>query len=101
MVRLVTADRPGIVLLQELPAWALGRLEDWSGMTAVADVAQPPRFGPVPISAGLGRTLTSIRPGLLRSAFAGQGNAILVGDGLRVVSREVVVLNDGRVRKAE
>ena len=31
MVELVTGDRPNLVALQEVPLWALGRLEGWSG----------------------------------------------------------------------
>lgn len=99
MVRLATADRPDVLLLQEVPAWALGRLVGWSGMAAVADVAQRPRLGPAPITAGLGRTLTDLSPGLLRSAFSGQGNAILVGGGLSVVEHAVLHLNPTRFRR--
>jgi endonuclease/exonuclease/phosphatase family metal-dependent hydrolase len=74
MVRLVTADGPDLVLLQELPVWALRRLERWSGMEAYAAVARRPRVG----SAELGRLLTAVDHGLLRSAVTGQANAILV-----------------------
>jgi endonuclease/exonuclease/phosphatase family metal-dependent hydrolase len=80
MVRLVTADRPGIVCLQEVPAWALSRLGGWSGMTAVGALAARPRL----ISAELGRLVTELHHGLLRSAFTGQANAILVARELRV-----------------
>ena len=30
MVRLASADEPDVLLLQEVPAWALGRLSTWS-----------------------------------------------------------------------
>ncbi|HXR10779.1 MAG TPA: endonuclease/exonuclease/phosphatase family protein [Gaiellaceae bacterium] len=80
MIRLVTADRPAVVCLQEVPAWAVGRLGRWSGMTAVGAVAAPPRLG----SAELGRLLTDVHHGLLRSAVTGQANAILVDGGLAV-----------------
>jgi hypothetical protein len=99
MLRLASADRPDVLVLQEIPVWALDRLAEWSGMSAVADVAQRPVFGPVPISAGLGLKLTSLRPRLFRSAFTGQGNAILLGEGLRVAAHEVVVLNPGGFRR--
>lgn len=98
MVRLASADRPDLLLLQEVPAWALGRLGEWSGMTAVADVAQPPRLGPVPIPAELGHRLTRLHHGRLRSAFAGQANAILVVPELRVAERHVLALNPARFR---
>jgi endonuclease/exonuclease/phosphatase family metal-dependent hydrolase len=99
MVRLASADGPDVLLLQEVPAWALARLGGWSGMTAVADVAQRPLLGPLPIPAELGRMLTSIHPGVLRSAFAGQGNAILLGPGLRPVAHELLVLNPPPFRR--
>ena len=34
MIRLAVADRPDVLCLQEVPLWALPRLERWSGMTA-------------------------------------------------------------------
>jgi endonuclease/exonuclease/phosphatase family metal-dependent hydrolase len=80
MVRLAAADAPTIVCLQELPVWALSRLARWSGMTAVGAVAAHPRLR----SAELGRLITGIDHGLLRSAFTGQANAILVDAGLHV-----------------
>jgi hypothetical protein len=43
MVRLATADDPGVVCLQEVPIWALLYLEVWSGMTTVGAVAARPR----------------------------------------------------------
>ncbi|HZO61480.1 MAG TPA: endonuclease/exonuclease/phosphatase family protein [Gaiellaceae bacterium] len=101
MVRLATTDGPDVVALQEVPAWALGRLAGWSGMTAVADVAQPPRLGPVPITAGLGRALTDLNPGLLRSAFSGQGNAILLRPELAAVAHRSVTLNDAPFRREQ
>src|SRR5436305_10355771 len=78
MIELVTADDPDVVCLQELPAWALPGLADWSGMHAFTEVAQPPRLGPLPIPAELGRAITSLNNGLFRSAVSGQANAILL-----------------------
>ena len=101
MVRLAVVGRPEVVCLQELPAWSLERLEGWTGKTAVGDVAQPPRIGPLPSSAGLGKSLTSIHPGLLRSAFSGQANAVLLSRGLRLLRRALVVLNDAPFRHAQ
>ncbi|HEY7603732.1 MAG TPA: endonuclease/exonuclease/phosphatase family protein [Gaiellaceae bacterium] len=101
MVGLAAADRPDVLVLQEVPVWALASLEAWSGMGAVGDVAQRPRLGPVPIAAGLGRALTDLNPGLLRSAFSGQGNAILLDERHRVVRREVVPLNPTGFRRQQ
>jgi hypothetical protein len=101
MVRLATADQPDVLVLQEIPVWALGRLAEWSGMETFADVARPPHLGPVPISAGLGRVLTSVDHGRLRSAFTGQANAILLRDGPRVTAHESVTLNPGWFRREQ
>ena len=101
MVRLASADRPDVLCLQEVPVWALDHLSDWSGMDAVGDVAAPPRLGPLPSTASLGRALTSLSHGLLRSAFAGQANAILVRPGVRVVAHDAIALNARRFRRAQ
>ena len=91
MVRLVTEGEPDAVCLQEVPPWALGRLEAWSGMNAFGSTAARPMFGPIPITAELGRHLTDLNSGLFRSAFEGQANAILVRRN--IVARHVVTLN--------
>jgi endonuclease/exonuclease/phosphatase family metal-dependent hydrolase len=93
MVELVTADRPAIVCLQEVPVWALKHLGGWSGMTAAGAVAARPRLG----SAELGRRLTDLHHGLLRSALTGQANAILV-DGRVEDERTLVVSASGERR---
>jgi endonuclease/exonuclease/phosphatase family metal-dependent hydrolase len=101
MVRLAASDRPGVLCLQEVPVWALGLLDDWSGLVAVGRVAQPPTFGPLPSTAELGRIITELDHGLLRSAFTGQANAILLGPELRVVESRDVILNPFRFRRAQ
>ena len=74
MIRLASADAPDALCLQEVPLWALSALERWSGMRAF-----PARTRRAPLGARVGRVLTSTHYGLLRSAFTGQANAILVG----------------------
>ena len=101
MVRLAVADAPDLVLLQEVPVWALERLDEWSGMVAVGEVAARPSLGPLPSTAAVGRALTSRHHGRFRSAFAGQANAILVRASLRVVDRDAIVLNARRFRRAQ
>jgi endonuclease/exonuclease/phosphatase family metal-dependent hydrolase len=101
MVRLATADEPDLLLLQEVPVWALGHLAAWSEMEALGEVAQPPRIGPIPFSAELGRLLTDLNHGVLRSAFTGQANAILVGPRLQVLARDRIVLNAKDFRRAK
>jgi endonuclease/exonuclease/phosphatase family metal-dependent hydrolase len=93
MIALATADEPDVLCVQEVPAWAL------PGFTA-GDVAARARVGPLPISPGLGRRLTDLNHGLLRSAFSGQGNGILVRPRLRVLSHHVLTLNPRRFRDA-
>lgn len=97
MVRLAVADDPDVLCLQEVPVWALGRLAEWGGMNAVGAVAARPRLG----SAELGRLVTGLDHGLLRSAFTGQANAVLVAPRLRVLERRVAVLNSRRLSMAE
>ena len=80
MIRLAVADEPTVVCLQEVPGWGLGRLARWSGMTAVGAVAAYPRLR----SAEVGRLVTDLHHGSLRSALTGQANAILVHAGLAV-----------------
>jgi endonuclease/exonuclease/phosphatase family metal-dependent hydrolase len=74
MVRLVAADEPDVVCLQEVPVWALEHLGAWSGMTAIGAVAARPLL----FSARLGKLVTDFNHGLLRSAVTGQANAVLL-----------------------
>jgi endonuclease/exonuclease/phosphatase family metal-dependent hydrolase len=95
MVELATADRPDVVCLQELPLWALRRLDDWTGMqayTAVAKRSFVPRF--------LARLLQRRDPRRYRSAVTGQGNAILLAQGLKVHEHRTRRISDrGRERR--
>lgn len=91
MVRLVTEDEPDAVCLQEVPPWALGRLPEWSGMQVFGETAARPMLGPIPITAEVGRRLTDVNPGVFRSGFEGQANAILVRR--RILARHVIALN--------
>jgi len=100
MVRLA-ADGADIVCLQEVPVWALDELDEWSGMTVIADVAQRPMLGPLPSTARIGRMITSLNHGLFRSAFTGQANAILLRPDLRVVEHRSVVLNPRSFRRVQ
>lgn len=101
MVALAVSGEPDVVALQEVPAWALPLLGRWSGYTAVTAVAARPALGPFPSTPEVGRALTSLNNGLLRSAFAGQGNAILVAPSFRVVDQHTLVLNPRRFRRAQ
>ncbi len=73
MVELASADAPDVVCLQEVPVWALARIDDWSGMTSFGAITRPPLWlGP------FSTWVTRIHQGLFRSGLAGQANAILV-----------------------
>ncbi len=96
-VRLITADGPDVVCLQELPVWSLSRLEGWSGMRAFGAVASRPSLR----SAEGGRIVTERNQGLLRSAFTGQANAILLSRELRPLGDGSIVLNPRGFRRAQ
>jgi endonuclease/exonuclease/phosphatase family metal-dependent hydrolase len=100
MVELAAEDAD-VLCLQELPVWALGALDDWSGRAAVTDVAQRARLGPLPSTAELGRGITALNQGLFRSAFTGQANAILLRPELRLIDHRSVVLNPFSFRRAQ
>jgi endonuclease/exonuclease/phosphatase family metal-dependent hydrolase len=87
MIRLVTGDAPDIVALQEVPLWALRRLEQWSGMTARSAKTMPALFGP------LARLVASFDPIRFRSMATGQANAILVNPRFEVGEHRTLVLN--------
>jgi endonuclease/exonuclease/phosphatase family metal-dependent hydrolase len=84
MIELVTRDRPDVVCLQELPVWALGQLESWSGMHATTAVARPPL-----LPAGAEK-VTALHHGLFRSAVTGEGDAILTRSAVRDLGEHVV-----------
>jgi Endonuclease/Exonuclease/phosphatase family. len=101
IVRLAVSGDPDVVALQEIPAWGLALLGEWSGYTVVSALAARPTLGPFPSNAAVGRVLTSLNNGVFRSAFSGQGNAILVVPRLRVLDRHTLVLNPRRFRRAQ
>ena len=84
MVELVSRDRPDVICLQELPVWALPRLEGWSGMHAAGAVARKPL-----LPAGA-RAVTAVHHGLLRSAVTGEADAILTAEPGRDLGSTVV-----------
>jgi endonuclease/exonuclease/phosphatase family metal-dependent hydrolase len=73
MIELVTVDGPDVVCLQEVPVWALPRVDGWSGMRRFEAVTRPPLW-PGPVSTWV----TRMHQGFFRSGLAGQANAILV-----------------------
>jgi endonuclease/exonuclease/phosphatase family metal-dependent hydrolase len=88
MVRLASADHPDVLCLQELPVWSLASVGDWSGMTAIGDVAKRPLL-PAPFA----KALTRLHQGLFRSAFTGEAIAILLREGLRPLEHRMTSLS--------
>src|SRR5262249_62169897 len=80
----VTADRPPVVCLQEVPAWALAAVGEWADMNAIGDRTRRGR--------PLGRHITSLNAGFFRSSFGGQGNVILLPHHWKVRGRQAVPL---------
>jgi endonuclease/exonuclease/phosphatase family metal-dependent hydrolase len=93
MVRLVTADAPDVVALQEVPLWAVKRLDDWSGMKAAWAMTMPALLAP------LARRVTATDPVRFRSSLTGQANALLVNPHFDVGWHRRVVLNPSLSRK--
>jgi endonuclease/exonuclease/phosphatase family metal-dependent hydrolase len=87
MVRLLTVDAPDVVALQEMPLWAVKRLEEWSGMSASWAMTMPARLGP------LARRVTEADPVRFRSSLTGQANALLVNPHFEVGRHRRIVLN--------
>jgi endonuclease/exonuclease/phosphatase family metal-dependent hydrolase len=100
-VRLAVSDAPDVVCLQELPAWSLPKLAAWSGYAVAPALANPPSLGPLPVTAEIGRTVSSLNAGFLRSAFSGQGNAVLVTRGLELREQHVCRLNPWGFRRVQ
>ena len=95
MIELAVVDAPALLCLQELPPFAFGRLDEWSGMTVFPAVAKRTVF---PELAG---RVTDLHAGLFRSAIEGQGNAILAAHELRAGEHRMLVLNPRRFRERE
>ena len=101
MIRLVTRDAPDVVCLQEVPPWAFEPIAEWSGMQVYGEIVARPTIGPLPSTVQLGRAITDLNPGLLRSGFEGQANAILVAPDRTILSRHMLTLNPLRFRLRE
>lgn len=95
LVELASGDAPDVLCLQELPLWALTRLEEWSGMNAVWAVAKRS-----PISRQLGGILQRFDARSFRSGITGQANAILLAPSLVPLDhRSIRISERGRERR--
>jgi endonuclease/exonuclease/phosphatase family metal-dependent hydrolase len=90
-VNLISADRPDVVCLQEIPLWGCPQLENWGGMTAIWQSTRRIWFPP-----RLGGWITRLDQGLFRSAVSGQANAILLRLRLAPLERRWTVISRGR-----
>ena len=68
--------------------WSLPRLEGWSDMTPVSNVAKRAL-----LPGALAKAITDLNNRFFRSAFTGQANAILLARELRVVEHRAVQLS--------
>ena len=84
-------DDVDVLCAQEVPAWALDRFTS-------RRLAARPAIGPLPITRELGRRITELDNGLFRSAFSGQGNAIMLAEGHELLATPGLVLNPRRFR---
>lgn len=87
MIALASSGDPDVLCVQEVPGWALGRF-------TAGDMAARPKL----VSRELGRIVTDLNHGVLRSAVTGQGNAMLVSPRLTVLAHERLTLNPRRFR---
>jgi endonuclease/exonuclease/phosphatase family metal-dependent hydrolase len=87
MIRLITADAPDLVALQEVPLWAVRRVGSWSGMQASWAMTMPALLGP------LARRVTDVQPERFRSSLTGQANVLLVNPHFETGSHRRIVLN--------
>jgi endonuclease/exonuclease/phosphatase family metal-dependent hydrolase len=103
MAALVTADRPQLVLLQEMPAWAGRLLCRVTGMAvagAVAYGAHVP-FLHLPLPLRLGGAFARAFPDVARSQFEGQANALLYDGSLELVAHRREPLDRRRRLRGE
>jgi endonuclease/exonuclease/phosphatase family metal-dependent hydrolase len=95
MIELVSHDAPDVVCLQELPLWALSRLEEWSRMAAESAIAKR-----TPVPPWLGGLLQRHDPKRFRSGVTGQANAILLAPSLGSLAHRTVRISErGRERR--
>jgi endonuclease/exonuclease/phosphatase family metal-dependent hydrolase len=85
MVELLTADRPGIVCLQEVPAWALPSVGEWAGMQAVTARTRAPKAGILPAPGTVGKHFGK--------GGGGEGNAILFPKEAKLRQEKTITLN--------
>jgi endonuclease/exonuclease/phosphatase family metal-dependent hydrolase len=90
MVELVTADGPDLVALQEVPLWALAKLDGWTGMAVRWAVTVPAL-----LLAPLARLVTDLDARRARSLLTGQANVLLAGPRVELGEQRLLLLNPG------
>jgi endonuclease/exonuclease/phosphatase family metal-dependent hydrolase len=89
LLEYLAEQKPDVLCLQEVPLWALPRLERWSGMTARSVVTRRAL-----LPDGLAGLITRLHNGFFRSGLAGQANAILVAPGLEPLEHRSLRIDD-------
>jgi len=95
MIEFITSDGPDVVCLQEVPVWAVSQLGGWSGMAVASAIARRPRLR----SAELGRRITDVHHGRLRSALTGEADALLISKQLGFGDERVAVISERPLRR--
>jgi endonuclease/exonuclease/phosphatase family metal-dependent hydrolase len=103
MCAVMVEDGPDIVMLQEVPVWAGSLLREQTGMgvTLAHSYGAHVPFLHVPLPLAAGAALGRALPDVVRTQFEGQGQALLYGPDLLLVSVRRVLLNEHRRLRGE
>ena len=103
MADLITADRPDVVMLQEVPVWAASLLRERTGMgvTLAHTYGAHIPFVHIPLPLALGEWLGNALPDMVKTQFEGQAQAVLYGPELVLVSARRVQVNSRRHLRGE
>jgi endonuclease/exonuclease/phosphatase family metal-dependent hydrolase len=103
MCAVMVEDQPDIVLLQEVPVWAGSLLHEHTrmGVTLAHAYGAHVPFVHVPLPLAAGAALGRALPDVIRTQFEGQGQALLYGPDLLLVSARRVQLNERRRLRGE
>ena len=103
MCAIMVEDGPDIVMLQEVPVWAGSFLREQTGMgvTLAHSYGAHVPFLHLPLPLAAGAALGKALPDVVRTQFEGQGQALLYGPDLLLVSVRRVLLNEHRRLRGE
>ncbi len=103
MADLITADRPDVVMLQEVPVWAASLLRKRTdmGVTLAHTYGAHIPFVHIPLPLAAGEWLGNALPDMVKTQFEGQAQAVLYGPELVLVSARRVQVNSRRHLRGE